>query len=80
MVAAQPVKSFLERHGAAQAKALNVIAAKLRQHGVFTGGFHPFGESFQTQPLGHGDDGGDHALLFNVLIDAGDKRAVNLEP
>lgn len=75
----QPEQRVLEGHRLADAEALHMATAQLCQHGVFTDRFDAFGQRFEVQPFGHGQDRRDHPLLFAILVHVQHKGAVDFQ-
>ena len=56
-----------------------MIAAQLFHQSVLSGGLDTFGEGFEIQPPGHGQDGADEFLLSWILIHSGHEGTVDFD-
>ncbi len=74
-----PVEGLVKGHRPSDAKALHVIAAQLRQQRVFAHGFDAFGQRFQSQPFGHGQDRAQQPVLIGIAVGLGHKGPVDLD-
>lgn len=66
-------------HGGAVQVALISMAILKLEKGQLLGGLHAFGNQFELQAAGHGDDGADNLGVVAVLGTVTDKRLVDLQ-
>lgn len=59
--------------------ALAEVAAEAAEKGELLRGFDPFGDGFEAECLGEGDDGLDDGAVVGVVGETGDERTVDLE-
>ncbi len=70
----QKILHFTAWHGAAEIEALNQVAAQALQDIQLGFRLHPFGQRFQIQAFGQGDDDAGNRLVVGIRGDIPDKR------
>src|SRR6478752_5872297 len=65
--------------GASHQVALDLVAAQEAEELGLSGGLDAFGDHFEIEGVGEGDDGGDDRHLLRIFGHIVDERAIDLE-